>query len=304
MSPNARRSNNGSRHPSTSSANSRDSVSDRSSSPTANSANNETSNLNEKHCDIIVDHTNSDAERKSKNIDRFFSTTKCSNVNDSMKYHSIKNRLRNDGQVGRSKSFQEQDVKPLSRYSRFFTSRHHDDMSLARYNKFSSETVSHHNIEIFIEDTDSTDSRSCSCQRLLRDSPILSSHIQNRKDSLTVPSTRKPYKLNMDNVRNVRSGHILGRIFRRMRKITIGWRKSRCRTRRGFYYFFFLCFCFEILVLTANPSATRRASELSNKPRFFSCFFIIYNNKFIWKSSLISAVSVFFNFNSKNYDVF
>lgn len=240
LSPNAR-SNNGSRHPSTSSA------SERSSSPAANSTNDDTNNPNEKDCDIDV--TNSDASRKSKrinrNIDQFYNTTtKWADKSESKKYHSIKNRLRNESQVGRSKSFQEQDVKPMSRYSRFFTNRHHDDMSLARYNKFSSETVSHHNIEITIEDTDSTDSRSCSCQRLLTDSPILSSHIQNRKDSLTVPTTRKPYKLNMDNVRNVRSGHILGRIFRRMRKITIGWRKNKSRNRRGFYFssFYFIVF--------------------------------------------------------------
>lgn len=252
LSPNTRHesTNNGSRHPSTSSATSRDSVSDRSSSPTANLTNYETNNRNEQNCDIIVNVTNSDASSKnSKRIDRNFekffcsTTSKWSNKADSKKYHSIKNRLRNEAQVGRSKSFQEQDVKPITRYSRFFTSRHHDDMSLAEYNKYSSETVSHHNIEITIEDTDSTtESKSCSCQRLLSDSPVLSSHIQNRKDSLTVPAARKPYKLNMDSVRNVKSGHIIGRIFRRMRKITVGWRKTKCKTRRGVYLFLLLCF--------------------------------------------------------------
>lgn len=259
MSPNAHNHSpkNGSRHPSTSSANSKESYSDRSSSPTAND--DTTNNQNEKNCDIIVDVTNSDANSRSKrinkNIDNFFTSTtsKWTSKNESSKkYHSIKNRLRNETQVGRSKSFQEQDIKPHSRYSRFFSSRHHDDMSLAQYNRFSAETVSHHNIEITIEDTELTNSRSCSCQRLLTDSPVLSSHIQNRKDSLTVPTTRKPYKLNMESVRNVRSGHILGRIFRRMRKITSGWRKSRCKTRRGLYLLFCCCcscFLFESLIL-------------------------------------------------------
>lgn len=121
--------------------------------------------------------------------------------NEQQKYHSAINRLKSDS-VARSKSFQEQGVKPLMRNSRFFVNRHN------HFSDYSIDTVSH-NIEITIQDVDGT--------------PI-------DVKSATTSSNCSSLKCSQE---RVKSGHILGRILRRMRKISLGWRKSRCKIRRG-----------------------------------------------------------------------
>lgn len=125
--------------------------------------------------------------------------------NDRSMYHSAVNRFKSDS-VARSKSFQEQGVKPLMRNSRFFVNRHN------HFSDNSIDTMSQNieNIEITIQDVDE---------------PV---DVDAKRDASS--SNRSPFKCSQE---RVKSGHILGRIFRRMRKISLGWRKSRCKIRRG-----------------------------------------------------------------------
>lgn len=136
---------------------------------------------------------------------------------DSPKYHSvIRNRLRSDAIVARSKSFQEQDVRKTSN-ARFYILRRNpqndfDDFQL-------SKTISHHNIEITIEDTDA------------HEQPINHTSMQRRrKIASNECSSINSSDLNF-NRHKIRSGHVLGRIFRRMRKFSMAWRKSKNKTK-------------------------------------------------------------------------
>lgn len=141
---------------------------------------------------------------------------------DSPKYHSAfnaKSRLRRDTSISRSKSFQEQDVRKTSHSHLYITRRNqqndfNDDYKL-------SKTISHHNIEITIEDTDAIEE------------PI------NHYTSMRQPTNKIKQNecssinssvLNYDR-HKIRSGHILGRIFRRMRKLSMAWRKSKKKSR-------------------------------------------------------------------------
>lgn len=121
--------------------------------------------------------------------------------NERQKYHSAVNRFKSDS-VARSKSFQEQGVKPLMRNSRFFVNRHN------HFSDYSIDTMSQ-NIEITIQDADGTP-------------------VDVKRDAASTNCST--FKCSQE---RVKSGHILGRIFRRMRKISLGWRKSRCKIRRG-----------------------------------------------------------------------
>lgn len=140
---------------------------------------------------------------------------------DSPKYHSaVRNRLRTNTAVSRSKSFQDQDVRKPSN-PRFHVVRRNnqnefDDFKLCK-------TISHHNIEITIEDMDAIDEQpgNHSSQRL----------IQN--ECSTVISRN----YNHDH-HKIRRGHVLGRIFRRMRNLSMAWRKSKNKSRtRGEFKF-------------------------------------------------------------------
>lgn len=137
----------------------------------------------------------------------------------SKKYHSAKKRNRKESNiVNRSRSFQEQDVIQTERnYSSLFTRR-------SNSNHPSDENISHHNIEITVEDVD----RIQSDTRAQR-----TSGKKQKYDSTSLDS------YDLKNGRNkTRGGHILGRLFRRMRKLSLGWPKSRCKNRsRGDVYF-------------------------------------------------------------------
>lgn len=193
------------------------------------------------HCDIIVDITNRNANRKNK-LDLTVNKSSSSTLSDvssssklidntksdtnsrkkhSKKYHSAKRRLRKESIISRSRSFQEQDVKANMRNSRFFVRRHD-----THPNEYSlDESVSHHNIEITVEDMDDIN-KTCSSRQLLN------ADQSTNKDSKIESTSLDSYELNYGNHNKVRSSHIWGRIFRRMRKLSVGWRKPRCKTRR------------------------------------------------------------------------
>lgn len=132
------------------------------------------------------------------------------------KYHSALNRIRNES-VTRSKSFQEQGVKPILRKSRFFVNRHNRNTN---YSNYSLDTVSQ-NIEINIQDE-----HGCNVA-----TPVVEN--KNGADLATTPPSYSGGRRDGHHHEHLKSGHILGRIFRRMQKISLGWRKSRCKFRRG-----------------------------------------------------------------------
>lgn len=138
---------------------------------------------------------------------------------DSPKYHSaMRNRLRKDGSVLRSKSFQEQDVRKTTN-PRFHILRRNPQSDLSEFQL--SKTISHHNIQITIEDTDANEQ------------PINHKSLRPRKKTAHCECTS-----NNSSDLKIRSGHILGRIFRRMRKLSMAWRKSKNKSRtRGEFKF-------------------------------------------------------------------
>lgn len=152
---------------------------------------------------------------------------------DSPKYHStIKSRLRKDATVLRSKSFQEQDIRKSSKFYISQQMPQNDFRDDYKLNK----TISHHTIEITIEDTDAKD-EPINHRVKLRPSKEL-----KHTECSSLNSSDFHYKQR----HRIRSGHILGRIFRRMRKFSMAWRKSKnkSRTRGEFPFFFLLSFGF------------------------------------------------------------
>lgn len=150
-----------------------------------------------------------------------------SRLKEAKKYHSAKRRLRKESLIGRSRSFQEQDAKPALRNSRFFIRRHDPPEHPVNLNVANEETVSHHNIEITVEDMDPdvNDAR----QPLQPPKPL------NRKKYFADSTSLDSYEMKYERTK-LRSGHIFGRIFRRMQKISANWRKSGCKVRgRGEY---------------------------------------------------------------------
>ncbi|GAB0100474.1 Diacylglycerol kinase [Sergentomyia squamirostris] len=130
-------------------------------------------------------------------------------------------RLKTTETVTRSRSFQEQGVQPpFFKNSRFFVNRlgqssgNLDDML---------DTISHrpHHLSNSISDDRIKPSdirieiRHCGDDTIKDERCRPTSYHQSHPDP------------------NVKSGHILGRIFRRMRKITLAWRKSRCKIHRA-----------------------------------------------------------------------
>lgn len=277
------------------------------------------------HCDIILDITNNKTRQKTNQRNNISNTNKmtmcqhtcvhgktnecgddgddgadgagsCSNSNSgaemidnqlktATKYHSALNRVRNESIVSRSKSFQEQGVRPSIKSSRFFVTRRKINDSV----EFNSDTVSHQNIEITVEDIDqlsTTSSRMLAFlpgmlaflsndniaaatarttmqkqasteKRWLKEPFRITSKMSSKSSSKTSSSTSSPpqplpFEFPTYNyVRSWGNGHILGRIFRRMRKMSLGWRKSKCKVRsRGDWDFLFVCsFVFTIIRL-------------------------------------------------------
>lgn len=172
------------------------------------------------------------------------------------KYHSAISRIRNES-VMRSKSFQEQGVKPLLRNSRFFVNRHPPVSATAAAqmhvnSDFSLDTVSQ-NIEITVqdddgvhhlnEDDDGFNSGGGGWHRIggrnLTDANA-GGHSFSSSSTTTTTTTAAFDRYggggsgggSTEN-EQIKSGHILGRILRRMRKISFGWKKSKCKIRRG-----------------------------------------------------------------------
>lgn len=218
------------------------------------------------HCDINVDSQRTYID-DSNSSNPFVHSHKCNISTDGSgsnrhcidktdnrtvgsKYHSALNRVRNESIVSRSRSFQEQGVRPPLRNSRFFVNRQHRKSNVS--DEFNSDTVSHQNIEITVEDTDKImDNKCCSsCQRI-HDVHVIQETTTEKVRRWTKEALRSPSKtllksssktpspqpqLELSTYSDVKpwgSGHMLGRIFRRMRKISFGWRKSRCKVRRG-----------------------------------------------------------------------
>lgn len=139
---------------------------------------------------------------------------------DSPKYHSIiRNRLRKDATISRSKSFQEQDVRKTSN-ARFYILRRHNaanDFDNFELNK----TISHHNIEITIEDTDANEQ------------PINHNTLMQcgrKKCNQIECSSLNSSEVNVSR-QKVRSRRLLGRLFRRMRTLSMAWRKPKNKTQ-------------------------------------------------------------------------
>lgn len=150
-------------------------------------------------------------------------------LSEAKKYHSAKRRQRKESLIGRSRSFQEQDVKPAVRNSRFFIRRHEPPEHQVHLNLTNDETVSHHNIEITVEDMDPDDG----ADETQRPHPVqkIAPRTNRPIDSTSLDSYEIKYERS-----KLRSGHLFGRLMRRMRKISHGWRKSGCKIRgRGEY---------------------------------------------------------------------
>lgn len=147
---------------------------------------------------------------------------------NSPKYHSaVRNRLRKDSSlVLRSKSFQEQDVRKTAN-ARFYLLRrnpqHNNDYDNDDGNNGHfklNKTISHHHIEITIEDTDANEQ------------PINHSTVVQRQRKI---GRNEWSSINSDDYKSHRqkdrSSHMWRRIFRRMRKLSMAWRKPKTKLR-------------------------------------------------------------------------
>lgn len=192
------------------------------------------------YCDLNTYNNNRDV-RKKDTLDLTVNNRKsssstlsdassCGTNNDrikreSQKYHSIaRNRQRKDALVARSKSFQEQDIK-LPSNARFNILRRQNRTKNNFDQQMIDEIISHHNIEITIEDMDADQPN--------KQTRINNDRAPNRESSKFVQnecSSVNSSELNYDRGK-IRSGHILGRIFRRMRKLSMTWRKSKNKSK-------------------------------------------------------------------------
>lgn len=134
------------------------------------------------------------------------------------KYHSAISRLKYDP-VMRSKSFQVQGEKPILVRSRIFDNRQNNSSA----SDFSVDTVSQ-TIEINVQDEYGIN---------------VCDYRQNVNPSKPVNCSACS-----DGDENVKSGQIMSQIFRRMKKFSFGWRKPRCKIRRGDWRFFVFVFLF------------------------------------------------------------
>lgn len=176
---------------------------------------------------------------------------------DSPKYHSVvRSRSRKDTSISRSKSFQEQDVRKTAN-ARFHILRRNQTNNAFDNDFKLNKTISHHNIEITIEDTDAN-------EQPINHSPVVQ---RRRKIGRNEWSSVNSGDFN-SNRQKVRSGHVLGRIFRRMRKLSMAWRKSKPKTRtRGELKFAFL---FVSLELT-QPEEKTITNLIKSSVLFYAC---------------------------------
>lgn len=138
---------------------------------------------------------------------------------ESPKYHSVTRvRTHKDSLVSRSKSFQEQDVRKSKVGSRFYNIRRNPQSDLHEFQL--NKTISHHNIEITIEDTDAQQ------QPFVSRNLATSSFIGSHNECSSYNSGDMKYDRH-----KARSGHILSRIFRRMRNLSMAWRKTKNKSR-------------------------------------------------------------------------
>lgn len=153
--------------------------------------------------------------------------TKKQEKEHSPKYHSavVRNRLRKDSSlVLRSKSFQEQDVRKTGN-ARFYILRRnqqHNDFDDDDHNNENfklNKTISHHHIEITIEDTDANEQ------------PINCNPIGQRQRKIGRNEWSSVNSSDYNKHRQHRSSHVWGRIFRRMRKLSMAWRKPKTKLR-------------------------------------------------------------------------
>lgn len=192
---------------------------------------NETNSRNYRRHDLTVNASSSSTLSDMSCSNRTVESD-ASRLKEAKKYHSAKRRHRKESLIGRSRSFQEQDVKPVVRNSRFFIRRHDPPEHPVHMNSANDETVSHHNIEITVEDMDPDEANDT--RRLLHVQTLL-----NRTNYPVDSTSLDSYEMKYERTK-LRSGHIFGRLMRRMRKISHGWRKSGCKIRgRGEYIHLF-----------------------------------------------------------------
>ncbi|XP_031628773.1 diacylglycerol kinase theta isoform X2 [Contarinia nasturtii] len=195
--------------------------------------NNDNSNKKKDTLDLAVNcrksssSTLSDASSCGTNRSATSSTSDQRKRKDSPKYHSaVKGRFHKDASVSRSKSFQEQDVRKSNQARFYISSRgmRHNDAFNDDYKL--SKTISHHNIEITIEDTDASATPLINHKSVATPKP--SGKIKANYCSAPLNSSDLNYERHHH---KIRSGHILSRIFRRMRKFSMPWRKSKNKSR-------------------------------------------------------------------------
>lgn len=148
---------------------------------------------------------------------------------ESQKYHSVvRNRQRKDALVARSKSFQEQDAK-LTSIARFNIARRVNRRKNKFVEEITDDVIMHPNIEITIEDMDADEQMTeiDPYSSILSDrTPSDDSAKHSQNECSSVNSSEFHYDRG-----KVRSGHMLGRIFRRMRKLSMAWRRSKNKAK-------------------------------------------------------------------------
>ena len=142
---------------------------------------------------------------------------------------------RNNVEVNRSKSFQEpaQNRTYLSPY-------HYSPISRNRFHVSSKNSIGDTNDSLSNRSTVSA--ASISSQSVHNEQITLTSHVLIPTTTNLQPETidynnqqlHDPSQCNSCKSTKGHSGHILGRIYRRVRKISLGWRKkTRCKKNRG-----------------------------------------------------------------------
>ncbi|XP_055697742.1 diacylglycerol kinase theta isoform X2 [Phlebotomus papatasi] len=169
--------------------------------------------------DILdIDNCEEHSDFTSCNLDVVRTDKRAHSAESVKMVKSAKNRHRMDrlkasDTVTRSRSFQEQGVQPpFLKNSRFFVNRLGQSIETISH---STELPIYPDTTIPIKTSQSSDIR------------IEIGHYGDER--CTSPSIL-PYQTQDQ---GVKSGHILGRIFRRMRKISLAWRKSRCKIHRA-----------------------------------------------------------------------
>ncbi|XP_055679628.1 diacylglycerol kinase theta isoform X2 [Lutzomyia longipalpis] len=130
-------------------------------------------------------------------------------------------RLKASEMVTRSRSFQEQGVQPpFLKNSRFFVNR----LGHSSSNLGAMEDSLSHSMDLTQHPMKMSQSVDIRIE--------IGDYCEGKGHPTTTTTTYLPYQQG-HNTTTVKSGHILGRIFRRMRKISLAWRKSRCKIHRA-----------------------------------------------------------------------